>query len=175
MIAASKGRRGRPERDRSTVAGVIRWLRLIATATVILSLIGLGVIVGLFLIANSGWIAVSTPPWLEGLFGGKAREVWLPGLIAGWLASAILLATLILWSMFYVWRRRQYEALVGRLERELARLRNLPFLEPAPLEDLPEPPSAEAARVMAALDDGGGDDDGDGGDDRAAGARGAGS
>ena len=55
--------------------------------------------------------------------------------------------------MFYVWRRRQYEALVDKLEKELARLRNLPFVEPAPLEDLPETPSAAAARVMSALDD----------------------
>lgn len=134
---------------------MIRWLRLIATATVILSLIGLGVVVGLFLIANSGWIPVRTPPWLESLAGSRPREIWLPALIAGWLASALLLATIVLWSMFYVWRRRQYESLIGRLEKELARLRNLPFTEPAPLEDLPEVPSAEAARVMSALDDDG--------------------
>ena len=132
---------------------MFRWLRIIATTTVILSLIGLGVIVGLFLIANSGWVPVRTPPWLEGVVGDRPREIWLPGLIAGWLASAILLATFILWSMFYVWRRRQYESLINRLEKELARLRNLPFLEPAPLEDLPETPSEEAARVMSSLDD----------------------
>jgi hypothetical protein len=59
--------------------------------------------------------------------------------------------------MFYLWRRRQYESLVSRLERELAKLRNLPFTEPAPLEDLPELPSSEAARVMHAIDE---DDDG---------------
>ena len=81
--------------------------------------------------------------------------MWFPALIAGWLTTAILLGALVLWSMFYVWRRRQYEALVGRLERELAKLRNLPFTEPAPLEDLPEVPSTEAARVMNALDDDG--------------------
>ena len=143
---------------------MIRWLRLIATAIVILSMIGLGVIVGLFLIANSGWVPVVTPPWLEGLFGGRPREAWLPALIAGWLAGALLAATLVLWSMFYVWRRRQYESLIGKLEKELARLRNLAFLEPAPLEDLPELPSVEAARVMSALDD-------DGGQERAAAAR----
>ena len=132
---------------------MIRWLRLAATATVTLSMIGLGVIAGLFLVANSGWVAIRTPPWLAPLFGDRLHDAWLPALIAGWLASAILLATLVLWSLFYVWRRRQYEALVGRLERELAHLRNLPFTEPAPLEDLPEAPSAEAARVMGALDD----------------------
>jgi len=134
---------------------VIRWLRLIAIATVILSMIGLGVIAGLFLVANSGWIPVSIPPWLTSLFGERPHEVWLPALIAGWLASAVLLATLVLWSMFYVWRRRQYESLVTRLERELAKLRNLPFTEPAPLEDLPEVPSVQAARVMSALEDDG--------------------
>jgi hypothetical protein len=48
---------------------------------------------------------------------------------------------------------RAIECLVGRLDRELAKLRNLPFTEPAPLEDLPETPSAHAARVMHALDD----------------------
>ncbi len=132
---------------------MIRWLRLIATATVILSLIGLGVIAGLFLVANSGWIPVTIPPWLQGLFGDRPHEVWLPSLIAGWLTSAVLVAALALWSMFYVWRRRQYESLIGRLERELAKLRNLPFTEPAPLEDLPELPNAHAARVMNALDD----------------------
>jgi hypothetical protein len=139
---------------------VIRWLRLIATATVILSMIGLGVVAGLFLVANSGWIAVSIPPWLESVFGNRTHEVWLPALIAGWLAAAILLAGIVLWSMFYVWRRRQYESLIGRLEKELAKLRNLPFTEPAPLEDLPEVPSAQAARVMSALRDDDDDDDG---------------
>jgi hypothetical protein len=132
---------------------VIRWLRLIATATVILSMIGLGVLAGLFLVANSGWIPVNIHPWLTGLFNDHPHEVWLPALIAGWLATAILLAALVLWSMFYVWRRRQYESLVNRLERELANLRNLPFVEPAPLEDLPERPNASAARIMNALDD----------------------
>jgi hypothetical protein len=136
---------------------VIRWLRLIATATVILSLIGLGVIAGLFLVANSGWVPVKIPPWLQGLFDNKPHDVWLPALIAGWLATAILLAALALWSMYYVYRRRQYESLINRLEKELAKLRNLPFEQPAPFEDLPETPSAQAARVMSQL----GDDDDD--------------
>ena len=135
---------------------MIRWLRLIATATIILSLIGLGVIAGLFLVANSGWVPVAIPPWLQGLFGDRPHEMWLPALIGGWLASAILLAAIVLWSMFYVWRRRQYESLINRLEKELAKLRNLPFTEPAPLEDLPETPSVAAARVMNQLAD---DDD----------------
>lgn len=134
---------------------MIRWLRLIATATIILSLIGLGVIAGLFLVANKGWVPVDIPPWLSGLFGDRPQEVWLPALIAGWLTTALLVAGIVLWSMFYVWRRRQYESLINRLEKELAKLRNLPFQEPAPLEDLPEVPNATAARVMTALDDDG--------------------
>jgi hypothetical protein len=132
---------------------VIRWLRLVATGTVILAMIGLGVIAGLFLVENAGWIPVKVPGWLVDVFGKKAYDIWLPGLIAGWLIAAILIAALVLWSMFYVWRRRQYESLINRLERELAKLRNLPFVEPAPLEDLPEQPSLQAARVMNALDD----------------------
>src|SRR5690349_1981334 len=102
-------------------------------------MIGLGVIAGLFLVANAGWIPVTIPPWLTGLFGDRPHEVWLPALIAGWLAAAMMGAVLILWSMFYVWRRRQHESLVGRLVRELAKLRNLP--------------STQAARVMDAIDD----------------------
>jgi len=137
---------------------VIRSLRLIAIATIVLSMIGLGVIAGLFLVVNAGWVGVTIPPWLTGVLGNRPHEIWLPALIAGWLATAVLLAALVLWGMFYLWRRRQYESLVNRLERELAKLRNLPFLEPAPLEDLPELPDAQAARVMHALDD---DDDGD--------------
>jgi hypothetical protein len=130
---------------------LIRWLRIAASATVVLSMVAIGVVVGLFLVANSGWVAVEVPPWLVELFGDPKMEVWLPGLIAGWLAVVLLVAVLLLWSLFYVWRRRQYEALIARLERELARLRNLPFTEPAPLEDLPETPDHGAARVLAAL------------------------
>jgi len=136
---------------------VFRWLRLIATATVILSMIGLGVVSGLFLVANSGWIPVNVPPWLGAMFGAEPREIWLPALIAGWLTTVILLAAGLVWSMYYVWRRRQYEALIGKLERELARLRNLPFTDPAPLEDIPERPNPAAARVLASLDGGGED------------------
>ncbi len=132
---------------------VIRWLRLVAMGTAIASMIGLGVIAGLFLVANANWIPITIPPWLTGLFGARPHDVWLPALIAGWLVAAIAIAALVLWSMFWVWRRRQYESLVGRLERELARLRNLPFTEPAPLEDLPELPSTQAAKIMDAIDD----------------------
>lgn len=132
---------------------MLRWLRLFAIATVILSMVGLGVITGLFLVANAGWVPVTIPPWLTSVLGSRPHEVWLPALIAGWAGTAALGGALILWSMFYVWRRRQYESLIGRLERELARLRNLPFMEPAPLEDLPEVPDENAARVMRALDD----------------------
>ena len=134
------------------MTAVIRWLRLVATSTVVLTMIGLGVIVGLFLVANSGWIQVDTPQWLAGLFGDRQHDVWLPALIAGWLAAVLLAGVVLLGSMYYVWRRRQYEALIGRLERELARLRNLPFTEPAPLEDLPERLDAAAAAVLAAID-----------------------
>jgi hypothetical protein len=132
---------------------VFRSLRFIAIAVMVLSMIGLGVIAGLLLVANEGWVPVTVHPWLTEVVGKRLYEVWLPGLIAGWLGTALLLAALVLSTMFFVWRRRQYESLVQRLERELAELRNLPFTEPAPLEDLPEVPSAHAARVMQALDD----------------------
>ena len=134
---------------------MIRLVRIVASATVVLAMIGIGVVVGLFRVANSGWIAVEVPPWLVDLFGKRHMEVWLPGLIAGWLAVVLLAAALLVWILYYVWRRRQYESLIGRLERELARLRNLPFTEPAPLEDLPERPDQGAARILAQLDNDG--------------------
>ena len=140
---------------------MLRSLRLIASATIVLSMIGLGVIAGLFLGANAGWVPVTIPPWLTAVLGARPHEIWLPALIAGWLAAVVLLGALVLWSLFYVWRRRQYESLIGRLERELAKLRNLPFTEPAPLEDLPELPDAQVARqavrTIHALDDEGAD------------------
>jgi hypothetical protein len=145
---------------------VIRWLRLAATATAVITMISLGVVVGLFLVANSGWVPVTVPPWLTDLFGDRPRDVWLPALIAGWLTTVVLLGVGLIWSMYYVWRRRQYEALITRLERELARLRNLPFTDPAPLEDLPERPDANAARILASIST---NDAGDGDDDLSAG------
>jgi type VI protein secretion system component VasK len=136
---------------------VIRWLRLLAIATAVIAMIGLGVIVGLFLVANAGWVVVDVPPWLRGLFAERQYEIWLPTLIAGWLATSVLLALTVLLSMAYVWRRRQYEALVDRLERELARLRNLPLTDPSPLEDMPEAaserPDPATARALATYDD----------------------
>ncbi len=116
-------------------------------------MIAVGLGLGLFLVANSGWVRVDVPPWLEGIFGNRQADMWLPALIGGWLASILLTGLLIIWSMFYVWRRRQYESLIHRLERELAQLRNLPFTEPAPLEDLPESPDPTLARALAAAVD----------------------
>lgn len=132
---------------------MIRSLRLLAIAAMLVSLLGLGAIAGLFLFANAGWVPIATPSWPNAVFGDRQFEVRLPVLLAGWLATAVLLGALVLMTMFYVWRQRQYESLVNRLERELAQLRNLPFTEPAPLEDLPEAPSTHAAQVMQALDD----------------------
>ena len=131
---------------------MIRWLGIAAKATVVLAFLGLGIIVGLFLVANAHWIAVDVPPWLEGLTAEPRLEIWLPALIAGWLAATLAIGALIVWSMYYLFRRRQYEALIGKLERELVRLRNLPFVEPSPLEDLPETPDTGAAKVLVAID-----------------------
>lgn len=131
------------------MAAVIRWLRLVTTWVAVAAMIGIGVIAGLFLVANSGWVAIAIPPWLHDVFGQRPREVWLPALIAGWLLTAILAGAMLAGSLYYVWRRRQADASVAKLERELARLRNLPFDAPAPLEDLPEKPNAAAAQAMA--------------------------
>lgn len=140
---------------------MIRWLRVAALAMVVMSMVGLGVCVGLFLVANAGWVQVNVPPWLTWLFGDPQIEIWLPALIGGWLVTVIGVVVALVWSMYYVWRRRQYESLVKRLERELAALRNLPFTNPAPLEDLPERPNEDAARILRATDRDDADDDDD--------------
>jgi len=127
---------------------LIRWVRILAIAALVLSLIGLGVFIGLFLVANGAWIPVEVPDWLTGILGDRKLEVWLPALLGGWLLSLISVLALVGWSMYYVWRRRQYESLVRRLERELSGLRNLPLKNPAPLEDLDEEPDPELGRLL---------------------------
>ena len=135
--------------SRCTLMAMVRWVRFAAAGALFVSLVVVGVGIGLFLRANNDWIAVDVPPWLTGIFGDPKLEFSLPALISGWLISVFALAAILVGSMFYVWRRRQYESLIAKLEHECAELRNLPFTEPAPLEDLPEEPSAEAAKLMA--------------------------
>ena len=127
-------------------------MRVVATAALVFSLVVMGVGIGLFSEANKGWVAVTVPPSLTGVFGNRSFELWLPALIGGWMISALAIAVLVGWSLFYVWRRRQYESLILRLERELSELRNLPFTAPAPLEDLPEQPDSDAAELLAFAD-----------------------
>lgn len=127
---------------------MVRWVRLVLFGALILAILGLGVVAGLFLVANGGWVEVAVPPWLTGLFGPEPVEIWLPAMLAGWILSAVLAGALLVWSMYYVWRRRQYESLIGDLEKELADLRNLPFDDPAPLEDLPETPDPGAGELL---------------------------
>jgi hypothetical protein len=129
---------------------MVRWIRIAAIGLLGLSMIGVGIGVGLLLVANNRWVAVEVPAWLEAVFRARSLDLWLPALLAGWFAAALALAALLLWSLFYVWRRKQYEAIIARLERELATLRNLPFTRPAPLEDLPERRDWESVRLAAA-------------------------
>ncbi len=134
---------------------MIRWLRIASVGAVVLTFIGVGIVVGLILVANSRWITVNVPDWLQWLLGERPLEIWLPALIGGWLAAVLALGSLLVWSMWYVFRRRQYESLISRLEKELANLRNMPFTRPAPLEDLPEErdeESVELASVAEAVD-----------------------
>jgi hypothetical protein len=128
---------------------MVRWLRFAAAGALIVSLVIIGVGIGLFLVANSGWVPVTVPPWLTTIFGDPEFELWIPALIAGWLVSVAAVTGLLVWSMFYLWRRRQYESLIAKLERELTELRNLPFTAPAPLEDLPELPDPNARSLLS--------------------------
>ena len=118
----------------------------------VLGMIVVGGGVGLFLVQNDRWERVELHPWLTWVFGDAVREAWLPMLMAGWLVAVLLAAVLIAGSLFFLWRRRQYESLITRIERELVALRNLPFADPAPFEDLSETPDDEIAGRLAATD-----------------------
>ncbi len=133
---------------------MIRWLRAIVAVVLVLLLVAICAVVSLLLAANGGYVELHGHPWLgpilDPLLAGRALEVQMPALLAGWLIAIFASAGLAGFWLFYVWRRRQYERLIRRLERELVELRNLPFTDPAPLEDLPERPDQAAA---AELDD----------------------
>lgn len=131
---------------------MIRWLRAAAVIAVVLAILAVGSVVGLLAVANSGYVAVQPHDWLrpvlDPLLGSQIVEVQVPVLLAGWVVAVFSASALVAGTMRFAWRRRQHESLIGRLERELVRLRNLPITAPAPLEDLPEHPDAETAREL---------------------------
>jgi hypothetical protein len=133
---------------------MIRWMRITAIGLLLLAFIVVGAGVGLLLVENgsgkNAWVPIELHPWLR-LVLGQSREAWLPALLAGWLVAVLATGALLSWSMFYVWRRRQYERLIRKMERELISLRNLPFEAPAPFEDQRELPDPEARKVMLAI------------------------
>jgi hypothetical protein len=133
---------------------MIRWMRITAIGLVLLAFIVVGAGVGLLLVENGSgahaWVPIELHPWLRLVFG-QTREAWLPALLAGWLVAILSTGALLFWSMFYVWRRRRYERLIRKMERELISLRNLPFEAPAPFEDQRELPDPEARQVMLAI------------------------
>jgi hypothetical protein len=131
---------------------MIRWLRAAVAVAAVLVVLALGSLLALLTEANSTYVAVKAHPWLapalDPLIGAQVVEIQLPALLAGWVIAAIAVAGLLAATVLHAWRRRQYESLIARLEHELVRLRNLPISAPAPLEDLPEHPDAEAARDL---------------------------
>jgi hypothetical protein len=131
---------------------MIRWLRTAVAVAAVLVVLALGSVIGLLTVANSSYVAVKPHPWLapvlEPMIGAQVVEIQLPVLLAGWVLAVFAVAGLVAGTVLQAWRRRQYESLIARLEHELVRLRNLPISAPAPLEDLPEHPDAEAAREL---------------------------
>lgn len=129
-----------------------RWLRAAGVIALVLAILAVGSVIGLLAVANSGYVAVKPHAWLQPvldpLLGAQVVEVQVPALLAGWLVALFAAGALVVGTMRFAWRRRQHESLIGRLERELVRLRNLPITAPAPLEDLPEHPDAETARAL---------------------------
>lgn len=131
---------------------MIRWLRAAVGIAAVLAVLAMGLAIGLLAVANGGYVAIQPHEWLrpvlDPLLGGRVLEIQVPVLLAGWLVAGLAVLALVVGTMRFAFRRRQHESLIGRLERELVRLRNLPITAPAPLEDLPEQPDAEAARAL---------------------------
>lgn len=132
---------------------MVRWLRFAIFSVLLLVLMALGAVIGLLLVENSDWVVIRPHAWFADFVDNRQLEVRLPVLIGGWLFAVLSLWALLAWSLFYVWRRRQYESLIRRIERELIELRNLPFTRPAPLSDeeetgLAETPSMAMAEVL---------------------------
>ncbi|ACY14920.1 hypothetical protein [Haliangium ochraceum] len=128
---------------------MIRWLRFVLVVAALLVLVAIGVTVTLLVLANDRYVSVVPHPLLAPYF-----ETWLRGEVveihplAGWLVASVTTALLVCGTLLAVWRRRQYESWIRRLERELVKLRNLPMSAPAPLEDLPESPDAATASLL---------------------------
>ena len=127
---------------------MIRWLRMVVVGAFIAALCAMAGAVALIFVDNSRWITIELHPWLTRLVVHEQWDVWLPALLAGWAVATLAVILLGAWSMFYVWRRRRYENLIARLERELVHLRNLPLAEPAPLADLATDVDADLSRVV---------------------------
>lgn len=114
---------------------MVRW---VASGLFVLVLIAFGVATGFVLVENAGWTLVQIPSWLQSTVGGQALEVWSPILLLSW-PVALVTSILLVWSLGRgMFRSRQDGRAIVGLERELAALRNLPFMHPAPLEDLPD-------------------------------------
>lgn len=133
---------------------MMRWVRVAGAVAVLLVLLAAGAVAGLLLVANRGYVTIEVHAWLQPLaervLGPREVEVQLPALLVGWLVAILAAALLAMGAALHLWRRRQHERLIARLERELVELRNLPFTAPAPLEDLPEHPDAGTARALGA-------------------------
>ncbi|WP_428264529.1 hypothetical protein [Haliangium sp.] len=131
---------------------MIRWFRAVLLSAAALVALAAGSLVGLLLVANSGYVEVKIHSWLrpavDPLLAYRAVEVQMPVLLAGWLIAVLALTALVVCGMLYLWRWRQYEGLIERLEHELVTLRNLPLNEPAPLEDLPEQPDRATGAAL---------------------------
>ena len=132
---------------------MFRWIRVAATGVVVLSLVLVGIGLGLFLATNDEWVAVQVPKTLSRLVPDLEWEVWLPALFAGCLVSVVAIALLLVALFYFMSRKRHDRSLVQRLERELVSLRNMPVMSPAPLEDLPESPDPAIGRLLVEASD----------------------
>jgi hypothetical protein len=130
-------------------------VRLFRTA--ILALAGLlfvilGAAFGLFVRMNPDWVTLRWPvPRLSAdhPLGEVDYEVRSALLASGWLGMTVLLALAFALLLVHLRARRQADARIRGLEREVQALRNLPILSPTPLEDVADERRTVAIGVAA--------------------------
>lgn len=117
-----------------------RTLRALSLLLLTLVLVGVGAVLGLFLLRNAQWVVVRLPVAHLSLSDPiSVEEYETPLAVAILLSCAVgaLLATLAVvpsWLRRGVERRRQQRT-IDDLRGELSDLRNLPLSGPAPLEE----------------------------------------
>jgi len=135
-----------------------RGLRIALTSFVVVLLVGLGAVVGLFLVQNAQWVVLRAPwlrfrlddPFLVAEYETPLYAVMAAAFVVGFVLAVLLFIPF--WLRRSVERGRERRFIRG-LEGELTDLRNLPVDHPAPLEDEPDAPREPSAAAAPSAEE----------------------